>query len=115
MQHRTGCVIGVVRKLSGWNLGSIIGEYRSFAEPKVRECDIKYITGFELGHISNLFREPGASPLSLPFRATAGFVRATLFAVVMLVIWLVSGPGIAASPERQLLREGASASEQHLS
>ncbi|KAK4120905.1 hypothetical protein N657DRAFT_147455 [Parathielavia appendiculata] len=91
-KHRTGCVIGIVRKLSGWNLGNIIGEYRTFAEPKVRECDIDYITDFELGDVSNLFWEP-----SLPFRAP-GFVRATLFAIVMLAIWLVWGvrsPGVA--------------------
>jgi tyrosine-protein phosphatase SIW14 len=89
VQHRTGCVIGVVRKLSGWHLSNIIHEYKTFAEPKARECDINYITGFELANISNLFREP-----SSPFR-TAAFLRATMFALVMLVVWLVSGPQIA--------------------
>jgi tyrosine-protein phosphatase SIW14 len=99
-------VIGVVRKLSGWNLGNIIGEYRTFAEPKVRECDINYITGFELGHISNLFREP-----SSPFRASS-FGRAALFAVVMLIVWLASGPTIVRdgiAGEQELLRDGSAA------
>lgn len=104
-QHRTGCVIGVVRKLSGWHLSSVISEYKTFAEPKARECDINYITGFELANISNLFREVGS-----PFR-TAGFLRATLFALVMLVVWLVSGPQIArdritSAPKREPLNKG---------
>ncbi|KAL2265304.1 hypothetical protein VTJ83DRAFT_6404 [Remersonia thermophila] len=60
-KHRTGCVIGIVRKLSGWNISNIIREYCAFAEPKVRDCDIDYITAFELGNISNLFRDSDAA------------------------------------------------------
>ncbi|KAK4034705.1 tyrosine phosphatase family-domain-containing protein [Parachaetomium inaequale] len=103
-KHRTGCVIGIIRKLSGWNLSNIITEYKAYAEPKTRECDISYITGFELANISNLFRE--ASP---PFRTT-GFLRAVFFALVMLVVWLVSGPEmardrIAGGSKREMLTE----------
>ncbi|KAL1839820.1 hypothetical protein VTJ49DRAFT_1099 [Mycothermus thermophilus] len=66
-KHRTGCVIGIVRKLSGWHINNIIREYRAFAEPKVRDCDIDYITAFELANISNLFRgdnAPSTTPIS---------------------------------------------------
>jgi tyrosine-protein phosphatase SIW14 len=104
-QHRTGCVIGIIRKLSGWNLSNIITEYKAYAEPKTRECDISYITGFELANISNLFRGE-ASPA---FRTT-GFLRAVFFALVMLVVWLVSGPEMARDrvsgrSEREMLSE----------
>jgi tyrosine-protein phosphatase SIW14 len=91
-QHRTGCVIGVVRKLSGWALTDIISEYEAYAEPKARACDIKYITGFELANISSLSREAASSP----FRSFA-FLRASIFALVMLAVWLVSGSRIAAA------------------
>ena len=103
VQHRTGCVVGIVRKLSGWDLGNIITEYKSYAAPKVRECDIEYITGFELAHISNLFRS------DWPFR-TVRFLRAAAFSLAMLVIWFVSGArvardGIVMASEHELLSE----------
>ncbi|KAJ9138600.1 Tyrosine phosphatase [Pleurostoma richardsiae] len=63
-KHRTGCVVAVVRKVSGWDLSTILDEYKSYATPKVRECDTKYITDFELSSLSNLF--PNGS--SLGFR-----------------------------------------------
>ncbi|KAK3304145.1 tyrosine phosphatase family-domain-containing protein [Chaetomium strumarium] len=100
-KHRTGCVIGIVRKLSGWDVNSIVSEYKTYANPKARDCDIKYITGFELANISNLFREA-----SWPFR-TAGFLRASLFALIMVVVWLTSSTRITKA------RTGP-ASERHL-
>ncbi|KAI1175154.1 tyrosine phosphatase family-domain-containing protein [Nemania sp. FL0916] len=47
-KHRTGCVVGVYRKANHWEVDRIIGEYSSFAEPKVRETDLKYITDLDL-------------------------------------------------------------------
>jgi tyrosine-protein phosphatase SIW14 len=88
-KHRTGCVIGVIRKLSGWNLSNIITEYKSYAEPKTRECDIDYITGFELMNASNIFREP-----KLPF-CVPRFARTVVFALVILTIWFVSHTDLA--------------------
>ena len=46
-KHRTGCVVGVMRKLAGWNLGRTVDEYRSYAEPKIRDVDVEYISAFE--------------------------------------------------------------------
>ncbi|KAK3898563.1 putative tyrosine-protein phosphatase [Staphylotrichum tortipilum] len=85
-KHRTGCVVGVVRKLSGWDLNDVIDEYRVFAEPKVRDCDVAYLRGCEAAHFSGLFRQP-----SLPFR-TVRFLRAAVFSLVMLVMWATTGP-----------------------
>ncbi|KAK4228912.1 putative tyrosine-protein phosphatase [Podospora fimiseda] len=99
-KHRTGCVVAIVRKLSGWDLGNVLEEYRAYAEPKIRDCDVKYITGFEPADISNLFREAGWR-----FR-TPGFVRAVIFAFVMLVVWLFSGNKLLPEqPKRQFLKE----------
>ncbi|KAI3327938.1 tyrosine phosphatase family-domain-containing protein [Xylariaceae sp. AK1471] len=47
-KHRTGCVVGVFRKSNKWDTKRIIDEYTSFAAPKVRETDLKYLTEFEL-------------------------------------------------------------------
>lgn len=35
-RHRTGTVIGCLRKLQRWNLSAILEEYRRYAGPKVR-------------------------------------------------------------------------------
>ncbi|GAW13132.1 hypothetical protein ANO14919_025100 [Xylariales sp. No.14919] len=56
-RHRTGCVVGVLRKSSQWNVKRIIDEYTTFAEPKVREVDLKYLAGFEL---ASLWYQPQA-------------------------------------------------------
>ncbi|GAP83698.1 putative tyrosine-protein phosphatase siw14 protein [Rosellinia necatrix] len=47
-KHRTGCVVGVFRKFNQWDMERIIKEYSTFAEPKVRETDLKYLAEFEL-------------------------------------------------------------------
>lgn len=45
-RHRTGCVVGAVRKVTGWEMDHILDEYKKYAEPKPRDCDIAYLTGF---------------------------------------------------------------------
>ncbi|KAK2072580.1 hypothetical protein P8C59_006927 [Phyllachora maydis] len=84
-KHRTGCVVAVVRKLSGWDLERVLEEYTTFAAPKVRDCDVAYITSFQLSALSNnVFRNP-----EVQIRVRA-FYRATFFAFFVLLIWLVS-------------------------
>lgn len=83
-KHRTGCVVAIVRKISGWDLGNVLNEYKNYAEPKVRDCDVKYIAGFEPTDISNLFREA-----TWRFRSRS-FFRATVFAAIILVVWVYS-------------------------
>jgi tyrosine-protein phosphatase SIW14 len=85
-QHRTGCVVAVVRKVSGWDLSTILDEYRSYAKPKVRECDEKYIAAFELSSLSNLWIKETDSH----FRIRA-FLRTFLFTVVFLLVWVTTG------------------------
>ncbi|KAK3360895.1 tyrosine phosphatase family-domain-containing protein [Lasiosphaeria ovina] len=53
-RHRTGCVVGVIRKASGWDLTEVLDEYKQYAEPKIRECDVTYITRFEPAALTDL-------------------------------------------------------------
>ncbi|OHT12354.1 putative tyrosine-protein phosphatase [Tritrichomonas foetus] len=46
--HRTGTVVGCLRKLQNWSLTSIFDEYRCFAGTKARQIDERYIELFEL-------------------------------------------------------------------
>ncbi|EFY91095.1 tyrosine phosphatase [Metarhizium acridum CQMa 102] len=57
-KHRTGCVVAAIRKLSGWQLGAVLDEYKAFAEPKVRECDVDYISAFPCGPLQSLRVRP---------------------------------------------------------
>ncbi|KAK4141175.1 tyrosine phosphatase family-domain-containing protein [Dichotomopilus funicola] len=101
-RHRTGCVIGVIRKVSGWSLNNVLTEYNAYAAPKARECDVKYLTNFETASMSTIFRDHD----NLPSRAY-GFFRALLFTAVVLIVWRLAGfhlptdgVGVADRPER---------------
>lgn len=45
--HRTGTVIGCLRKLQNWSLSSIFDEYRCFAGTKAKQIDERYIELFD--------------------------------------------------------------------
>ena len=101
-QHRTGCVVAVVRKVTGWELPAILDEYRNFAGAKARDCDVTYITALELSDLSNLFAERSAGQ----FRARA-FARISIMTFVAMLIWLFSGLGW---PTKKFLSQAASRS-----
>ena len=44
---RTGCVVGCLRKRSGWSMASIIQEFELFTEPEGLLCDLHFIDAFE--------------------------------------------------------------------
>ncbi|KDN52077.1 putative tyrosine phosphatase family protein [Tilletiaria anomala UBC 951] len=46
-RHRTGTVIGCLRKLQRWNLSAILEEYRRYAGPKVRVMNEQFIELFD--------------------------------------------------------------------
>lgn len=56
-KHRTGCVIGCLRKLQQWSLTTIFDEYRRFSFPKARSMDQEFI---------ELYRESAVWPLIEP-------------------------------------------------
>ncbi|KAJ3330560.1 hypothetical protein HDU93_000332 [Gonapodya sp. JEL0774] len=50
-KHRTGCLIGCLRKLQGWSLTSSFAEYRRFSQPKERAMDQQFIEVFDTGKV----------------------------------------------------------------
>lgn len=42
-KHRTGCLVGCLRKLQGWSYTAIFDEYRLFSHPKSRAMDQQFI------------------------------------------------------------------------
>ncbi|EGX93890.1 tyrosine phosphatase [Cordyceps militaris CM01] len=46
-KHRTGCVVAAARRVAGWEVDPALEEYRAFASPKTRDCDIDYINAFQ--------------------------------------------------------------------
>ncbi|KAJ3413288.1 tyrosine-protein phosphatase required for protection against superoxide stress (By similarity) [Chytridiales sp. JEL 0842] len=59
-RHRTGTVVGCLRKLQRWNLTSIFEEYRRYAGPKVRVLNEQFIELFD----TDLVKLPSSSTLS---------------------------------------------------
>ena len=45
-KHRTGCMVGCLRKVQKWSITSIFDEYRRFAGTKVRTLDQQFIELF---------------------------------------------------------------------
>ncbi|KAE8227902.1 hypothetical protein CF326_g7184 [Tilletia indica] len=42
-KHRTGCLVGCLRKLQQWSLTTIFDEYRKFSAPKSRSMDQEFV------------------------------------------------------------------------
>jgi len=47
-KHRTGSIIGCLRRLRGWSISSTVHEYIVFASPKARLEDQMYIEAFNI-------------------------------------------------------------------
>nr|XP_027086882.1 probable tyrosine-protein phosphatase DSP4 isoform X1 [Coffea arabica] len=50
-KHRTGCLVGCLRKLQRWCLTSIFDEYQRFAADKARVSDQRFIELFEISSL----------------------------------------------------------------
>ncbi|KAF7817758.1 putative tyrosine-protein phosphatase [Senna tora] len=47
-KHRTGCLVGCLRKLQKWCLSSVFEEYKRFAGAKSRIADLRFIESFDI-------------------------------------------------------------------
>ncbi|KAH0990959.1 hypothetical protein GBA52_002442 [Prunus armeniaca] len=47
-KHRTGCLVGVLRKFQNWCLASVFEEYQRFAGAKSRTTDLRFIETFDV-------------------------------------------------------------------
>ncbi|PON84481.1 Protein-tyrosine phosphatase SIW14-like [Trema orientale] len=54
-KHRTGCLVGCIRKLQRWCLSSVFDEYQRFAAAKARVSDQRFM---ELFDVSSLKHQP---------------------------------------------------------
>ena len=92
-RHRTGCVIAAARKVAGWSVDSALQEYRSFAEPKVRECDVQYITALEAASLEvravETFR-PAWSRTRFTIARRRHFIRFVAITVGTMALFLCS-------------------------
>ncbi|KAL2113133.1 hypothetical protein VUR80DRAFT_5212 [Thermomyces stellatus] len=94
-RHRTGCIVGVLRKLYGWDLATVLSEYHSFANPKPRDTDIKYLTTVEPAKLFANAQEDA------PMHARGPFSRLFSFALFATMIWFVTMYQIASKmPEK---------------
>ncbi|KJE88951.1 hypothetical protein CAOG_08421 [Capsaspora owczarzaki ATCC 30864] len=50
-KHRTGCLVGCLRKMQRWSHTSICDEYRRFSHPKSRTLDQQFIELFDVGSV----------------------------------------------------------------
>lgn len=62
-KHRTGCLIGCIRKLQNWSLTMIFDEYRRFAFPKARALDQQFIELYDDEEIKKIANEKAWLPL----------------------------------------------------
>lgn len=51
-KHRTGCLIGCLRKIQNWSLTSICDEYRRYSQPKSRALDQQFIELFDISAVT---------------------------------------------------------------
>jgi hypothetical protein len=46
-RHRTGCLIGCLRKVQRWPIEDVLAEYHAYASPKARPGDVELIRSFD--------------------------------------------------------------------
>ncbi|KAF9612024.1 hypothetical protein IFM89_037307 [Coptis chinensis] len=52
-KHRTGCVVGCLRKLQRWCLSSVFDEYQRFAAAKARVSDQRFMEKFDVSSLKH--------------------------------------------------------------
>ncbi|KAK4338864.1 hypothetical protein RND71_040326 [Anisodus tanguticus] len=50
-KHRTGCLVGCLRKVQNWCDSSVVEEYKHFAGSKWRETDVRYLESYDVSCI----------------------------------------------------------------
>jgi tyrosine-protein phosphatase SIW14 len=71
-----------MRYVTGWSVDTVLEEYRGFAKPKVRDCDVKYIKEYQVSSLQGLFinkvRRPCDAVLTGPRMARMVVVTAMI-------------------------------------
>ncbi|KAJ9542565.1 hypothetical protein OSB04_029071 [Centaurea solstitialis] len=50
-KHRTGCLVGCLRKLQNWCLSSVLEEYKVYAGEKSRDMDLKFLETYDVSYL----------------------------------------------------------------
>ncbi|PHT32074.1 putative tyrosine-protein phosphatase [Capsicum baccatum] len=72
-KHRTGCLVGCLRKLQNWCMSAVVEEYKHFAGTKWRETDLKFLENYDVSRIrhcleSIIYRYYGSKKRRLQYR-----------------------------------------------
>jgi tyrosine-protein phosphatase SIW14 len=92
-KHRTGCVVAAARKVAGWPVDTVLQEYKVFAEPKVRDCDVAYITSLETASLQLGKSDAGTSAMfSTSYRAMRRrvFIRFVAVTFTTMLVFMCS-------------------------
>lgn len=50
-KHRTGCVVGCLRRLQRWSIDECLNEYTDYSAPKERASDQAFIKAFAMDEV----------------------------------------------------------------
>ncbi|KAL3339582.1 hypothetical protein AABB24_028268 [Solanum stoloniferum] len=72
-KHRTGCLVGCLRKLQNWCMSAVVEEYKHFAGTKWRETDVTFLEKYDVSRIrhcleSIIYRYYGSKKRRLQYR-----------------------------------------------
>jgi tyrosine-protein phosphatase SIW14 len=95
-KHRTGCVVGILRRYHGWDVDSALDEYVRYAHPKVRPTDVHYLREFQLANLGQTVVQ------RLDYQETSlsvtHFVILYVVIVVGLAAWVFTANGVVSPP-----------------
>lgn len=101
-------MVALVRKLQQWNVDRILDEYTTYAQPKPRDCDIEYITKFEVAEIEHLGLSPLVESLAIQSKPRHHPLRHLLSAVLLVLAFfsILSMRGTTYSHDRHPILSG---------
>ena len=77
-----------MRHVCGWNVDAILEEYKGYADRKIRDEDLKYITEYKVSTLAGLFlNKPSHPSLSSFSLLSYKMVKFCFTAAVALLIW----------------------------
>ncbi|KAK7735244.1 tyrosine-protein phosphatase siw14 [Cytospora paraplurivora] len=71
-----------------WDLLRILEEYKTYAAPKIRDCDVEYVTKFQVADIQHLALAPLPETAPLPFQHPVKSRRTRFLIVAFFLIFI---------------------------
>ncbi|KAF4624628.1 hypothetical protein G7Y89_g13539 [Cudoniella acicularis] len=89
-KHRTGCAVAVIRHAYGWNVNDIVEEYHGYAEPKVRECDVRYIREYQVSTLRAIIAKVEHTQDSHPILFNPRIIRILFMVLIVFGVWFTT-------------------------